>query len=367
MEPVVLKDLTPPQLEAWLAGLGEPAYRARQLRAWIYERGAESFDAMTDLPAGLRARLAETAVLAAAAVVERARSRVDGSLKVLLRLRDGELVEAVAMPGETRPALCLSSQAGCPLDCAFCETGRSGFARNLSPGEILEQVLLLQAELPPEAPRPNLVFMGMGEPLLNLDAVLAALETLTHREGLGYGGRRITVSTAGITEGIRRLAEAPVPPNLALSLNAADPALRAALMPVAARHGADELLAACDAYARATQRRVTIEYVLFAGINDRPDDAFALARVLDRRPFRVNLIPYNPGERPARLRLPGGGEAELARPGAAAVERFAGRLAGRVHAVTVRWSQAVDVGGGCGQLRARRRSHGARGGAHHRG
>ncbi|MBN2172355.1 MAG: 23S rRNA (adenine(2503)-C(2))-methyltransferase RlmN [Candidatus Krumholzibacteriota bacterium] len=359
MQSVVLKDLTPPQLDEWLSELGEPAYRARQLRAWLYERGAPSFAAMTDLPAGLRARLAAAAVLETAAVVDRARSRADGSLKVLLRLRDGELVEAVAMPGESRPTLCLSSQAGCPLDCVFCETGRSGFARNLSPGEILDQVLLLRAELPPEAPRPNLVFMGMGEPLLNPDALLAALETLTHPEGLGYGGRRITVSTAGIPEGIRRLAAAPVPVGLALSLNAADPALRAALMPVAARHGIDELLAACDEYARSALRRVTIEYVLFAGINDRAEDAFALARVLRDRPFRINLIPYNPGERTERLRLPGGAEAELRRPGAAAVERFAGRLAGRVHAVTVRWSQAVDVGGGCGQLRARRRSRGA--------
>jgi 23S rRNA (adenine2503-C2)-methyltransferase len=283
-------------------------------------------------------------------------SAVDGSVKHLLRLADGETIEAVHMQGDRHPTFCISSQVGCPLDCVFCETGRMGFRRNLEQDEILDQVLLLQRELPADSGRANLVFMGMGEPLLNFGPLVGALRVLGDAEGLGYGGRRITVSTAGLPGRIAELAAAPVKVGLALSLNAADDATRAALMPALHKHRIADLLAACESYARRTERRVTLEYVLIAGVNDRDADAANLRALTRRRPFKLNIIPYNPGATRVRIALPGGAaERELARPSPEQVERFVGRLVPGVPAVTVRWSQGVDVGGGCGQLRGMHR------------
>ncbi len=354
MEAIALKNLSIEELDHWLADLGEPAYRCRQIKSWIYARGAEDFESMTDLPRSLRTHLAERARLVSAEAVLGTRSRADGSIKYLFRLGDGETVEAVHMSGERHPTFCVSTQVGCPLDCVFCETGRWGFKRNLAQDEILDQILQLRSMLPDGAPRPNIVFMGMGEPLLNLPSLVGALRVLNHPDGLACGGRRITVSTAGLPRQIRALAASPVKAGLALSLNAAEDRLRAALMPAAGQHPIAELLAACEDYATRTKRRVTLEYVLFAGVNDRNADAASLRELTRGRPFKLNLIPYNPGDAALRLRLPGlAEEAELRRPGPEAIERFVGRLVPAVPSVTVRWSQGADVGGGCGQLRGR--------------
>ncbi len=348
---IPLKRLAPAALDAWLAVRVEPAWRRRAVKQWIYAKGALDWEAMTDLPRALRTALAAEASLCSVAPVLATTSALDGSVKHLLRLADGETIEAVHMQGERHPTFCISSQVGCPLDCVFCETGRMGFRRNLEQDEMLDQVLLLQRGLPPDSVRPNLVFMGMGEPLLNFGPLVGALRVLGDGDGLGYGGRRITVSTAGLPGRIADLASAPVKAGLALSLNAADDATRAALMPALHKYRIEKLLAACEDYARRTQRRVTLEYVLIAGVNDRDEDAANLRTLTRRRPFKLNLIPYNPGATRVKIALPGaGGQLPLVRPTPEQVERFVGRLVPAVPAVTVRWSQGVDVGGGCGQL-----------------
>lgn len=350
---IPLKRLAATDLDDWLAARIAPAWRRRAVKQWIFARGAFDWEVMSDLPRALRETLAAEASLVSLAPLLATPSAQDGSVKHLLRLADGETIEAVLMRGERHPTFCISSQVGCPLDCVFCETGRLGFRRNLEQDEILDQVLFLQKALPPDSVRPNLVFMGMGEPLLNFGPLVGALRLLG--EMLGYGGRRITVSTAGLPGRIAELAAAPVKVRLALSLNAADDATRAILMPALRKHRIAELLAACEDYARRTERRVTLEYVLIAGVNDRDEDAANLRALTRRRPFKLNIIPYNPGATRVRLALPGAPHAELARPTSEQVERFVGRLVPGVPAVTVRWSQGVDVGGGCGQLRGMQR------------
>lgn len=352
MDALRLKSLSPEDLDAWLARRVAPAWRVKAVKKWIYAKGALSWDAMSDLPKALRAELSAAASLCAVEPVRGLRSEVDGSVKVLFKLADGETVEAVRMSGERHPTFCVSSQVGCPLDCVFCETGRMGFRRNLTQDEIIDQVLALQQSLPEDSVRPNLVFMGMGEPLMNFDALVGALRWLGDADGLGYGGRRITVSTAGLPRRIMDLAEAPVKVGLALSLNAADHDTRKLLMPAMHKHRIEALLGACEAYAEQTKRRVTLEYVLIAGVNDRDEDARNLRNLTRRRPFKLNIIPYNPGSTRVRIALRGlPGQLELRRPTPEQVERFVGRLLPGVPGVTVRWSQGTDVGGGCGQLR----------------
>ncbi len=351
MARIPLKGLPIKELDRWLARLDEPSYRREQIREWIYERGAVSWDEMSNLPRKLREKLGALASLCSAEPVAGTRSG-DRSIKYLFRLADGELVEAVLMPGGKHATLCISSQVGCPLDCVFCETGRMGFGRNLDQAEILDQVIQLRRELPPNSPRPNIVFMGMGEPLLNINNLIGALQVLGDERGLGYGARRITVSTVGLPKKIKELAEAPVTARLALSLNAANDPMRRALMPARANDHIANLLRACDYYAEKTGQRVTLEYVLIAGVNDQPEDADNLLKLGRGRSFKFNLIPFNPGLRGSAITWPGSKRSvELKRPNNFEVDRFAARLQQGGAGVTVRRSQGVDVGGGCGQLR----------------
>ena len=354
MEPVALKEFSLQELEAWITGLGEPAYRARQVRDWIYRKRARSFEEMTNLPAALRERLSESARLWSLEPVEKLRGKVDSSTKYLFKLEDGETVESVLMPMESHSTLCLSSQVGCAMGCFFCETGRWGFRRNLRQEEILDQALFLMNELPPES-RTNIVFMGMGEPLQNYDAMLGALRIMNAEGGLAMGGRRITVSTVGMPKRIRQLArEKDVKVGLALSLITPDEDVRRTLIPGQATQRIRELMDAAEYFAEQRNRRVTLEIVLFAGVNDRPRDAQRLRELTQGKPFKVNLIPYNPGDKAIEMLLPGfKSTMELKRPTPAQVERFVGRLLPVVPAVTVRWSQGTEVGGGCGQLRGR--------------
>ncbi|MCP4544886.1 MAG: 23S rRNA (adenine(2503)-C(2))-methyltransferase RlmN [bacterium] len=353
MDRVVLKTMSLPALEEWLAVFIDKPFRRRQVRSWLYAKRALAFADMTDLPQALRDELEQRAVLMTISPLETSGGGGDGSVKHLFRLSDGETVEAVYMPGDRHPTLCISSQVGCPLDCTFCATGLWGFRRNLTQAEILDQVIRLMASAPAGAPHPNLVFMGMGEPLLNYNALLGALRILGDGDGLGYGARRITISTAGIPERIRQLADENFRPGLAFSLNASDDERRTALMQRAAKHSIRENLAACEYYAERTGRRVTLEYVLFAGINDRDDDAARLRRLTRGRPFKMNIIPFNPGRDQVSLKQ-GPAQGELRRPTPAEVERFVGKLLPQVPAVTVRWSQGTEVDGGCGQLRGRK-------------
>jgi 23S rRNA (adenine2503-C2)-methyltransferase len=275
------------RLEKVLAERGEPPYRARQVWRWV-AAAASGYDAMTDLPARLRTGL-EEAVPFSTLIVETERRARDGTVKALFRTADGHPVEAVLMRyRDGRRSLCLSSQSGCPLTCTFCATGAMAFGRNLTASEILDQALHFRRLESVD----HAVFMGMGEPMLNLDHVLAAARRLPD---LGVTHRRTTVSTVGWLPGLSRFVdEVDEPIRLALSLHAADDALRTTIMPVNERYPLAAVLAECRRYAELRRRKVFVEYVMLAGVNDSPEHARQLASVLDRRAFKVNLIPYNP-------------------------------------------------------------------------
>jgi 23S rRNA (adenine2503-C2)-methyltransferase len=324
------------ELEALAAALGQPAYRGRQLAHWLYAVGATRFDAMTDLPAAFRQRLAAEFEIGAAAIVARQGS-ADGAVKLLLELADGARVETVALPWPDRLSVCVSSQTGCAIGCTFCATASLGAGRDLSPGEIAGQPLAARAELG-RAPT-HVVLMGMGEPLANLDNVLAAVRLW--RDELTLSPRRVTISTVGLPPAMARLAEAELPLTLAVSLHSADDELRAQLVPTAGRrYSVAQVLAAAREYGSRSGRRLTYEIALLAGVNDRPQDAELLARRLTRGEH-VNLIPYNPV-----------GTAPYARPRPEAVGRFRAILEAAGLAVTQRQARGDDIAGACGQLRA---------------
>jgi 23S rRNA (adenine2503-C2)-methyltransferase len=315
-----------------LAELGEPAFRARQVWAWA-ARGAHGYDEMTDLPAALRERLAADVPFSTLQVAGEAHAR-DGTVKALFRTGDGRPVEAVLMRyRDGRRSLCLSSQSGCPLACTFCATGAMRFGRNLTASEIVDQALHFRRLEPID----HAVFMGMGEPLLNLDAVMAACRRLPDA---GIANRRTAVSTVGWVPGIDRLAASDLPVRLALSLHAADDALRTQLMPVNERHPLTEVLTACERFYARRRRRIFVEYVMLAGVNDRYEQALQLAAVLDPRIFKVNLIPYNPtGMYEGSSRQ--------------AIAAFRAVLEERGLEATVRVTRGRDIDAACGQLAAR--------------
>jgi 23S rRNA (adenine2503-C2)-methyltransferase len=319
-------------LEEALAGRGEPAFRTRQVWDWA-ARGAGSYEEMTNVPRALREALAEEVPFSTLDVVTEAHSR-DGTVKALFRTADGHPVEAVLMRYRVgRRSACVSSQSGCPLTCTFCATGAMRFGRNLTASEMLDQVLHFRRTEPVD----HLVFMGMGEPMMNLDEVLAAARRLPD---IGITHRRTTISTVGWLPGLTRFVdEVTEPIRLALSLHAADPVLRSQLMPVNDRYPLDAVLAECRRYVSLRRRRVFVEYVMLAGINDSPAQARALARLLGPDDFKVNLIPYNPTGRYT------GSSRE-------AIERFRAELERARVPVTVRLTRGRDIAAACGQLAA---------------
>jgi 23S rRNA (adenine2503-C2)-methyltransferase len=321
------------RLQELLRARGEPGFRAGQVWRWL-ARGAGSYDAMTDLPAGLRAALAQELPLSTLELEHEAHAR-DGTVKALFRTRrDGRPVEAVLMRyGDGRRSLCLSSQSGCPLTCTFCATGQMRFGRNLSAWEIVDQALHFRRLEPVD----HAVFMGMGEPMMNLDAVLAACRRLPD---LGITHRRTAISTVGWIPGIDALTDSDMPIRLALSLHAADDALRSELMPVNDRYPLADVLAACRRFHQRKRRLVFVEYVMLAGVNDRYEQALALADVLDPRVFKVNLIPYNPTGRFD------GSSREAIAAFRAVLEKHGLRA-------TVRLTRGRDIDAACGQLAAR--------------
>ncbi|HUE26718.1 MAG TPA: 23S rRNA (adenine(2503)-C(2))-methyltransferase RlmN [Solirubrobacteraceae bacterium] len=320
-------------LDRTLVELGEPAFRARQIWRWT-AHGTASFEAMTDLPRRLRAELEERVPFSTLAVVEEARAR-DGTVKALFRTADERPVEAVLMRyRDGRRSLCLSSQSGCPLTCTFCATGQMRFARNLTSAEIVDQALYFRRIEEVD----HAVFMGMGEPMMNLDAVLAACGRLPD---LGITSRRTAISTVGWIPGIERLTEDPRPLRLALSLHAADPALRSELMPVNDRYPLPDVLEACRSHYARKRRMVFVEYVMLAGVNDSHVQAVQLADALDPAVFKVNLIPYNPT----------GSGFDGSSP--KAIEAFRSELEHRGLRATVRLTRGREIDGACGQLAAR--------------
>jgi 23S rRNA (adenine2503-C2)-methyltransferase len=338
--PTNLRNLDAAELRAWVADLGQPAYRADQIMRWLYARAASSFDEMTDLPAALRQDLAGRAAIAGLGVARRARSR-DGSLKFAFRLHDGAAIEAVFIPAARRATVCVSSQVGCAVGCPFCATGAQGLERNLSTAEIVEQVVAVQREVGRRVS--NVVFMGMGEPLANYNNVMKAVRMLNDPAMLGIAARHIAISTCGLPRPIRRLAGEAVQVHLAVSLHAPNDALRDELVPINRRHPLAPLMAACRDYVARTKRKVTFEYVLIAGRNDAPAHARELAALVRGMQCVVNLMPLNPfAER-------------LGRSAPQYVARFARLLESLGVEVAVRRERGADIRAACGQLAGRAR------------
>jgi 23S rRNA (adenine2503-C2)-methyltransferase len=331
--------LDPAGLATALAEHGAERFRAAQARRWMYARGVLDPRAWSDFPLRLRESLARDARIDAGTIGARTEAR-DGTIKYRIELTRGGAVETVFMVQHGRITLCLSSQVGCALGCTFCLTATMGLVRQLDAGEIVGQVALVRADRELAGHPFNVVFMGMGEPLHNYDAVVAALALLVDPQGFALSHRRITVSTSGLAPAIERLAEEPLRPRLAVSLNATTDELRDRLMPINRRYPIERLVAASQQFARTTGERVTLEYVLLAGVNDTAADAKRLARLARRVPARVNLIPFNevPGALPFR------------RPARADVVAFRDRLHAAGAQASIRFSRGSDARAACGQL-----------------
>ncbi len=329
----------PEILESWLAGQGQPSYRARQIRKWILQQRVTDFRLMTNLPAALRDQLAGAFVVNALTII-RHQSSPDGTEKLLVGLADGRQVECVLLRDGQRRSICVSSQVGCAMGCVFCASGLDGVERNLTRGEILAQMLLLQSLLPDDERISHIVMMGMGEPLANLNHVLGALHWASSGEGLGISPRRITISTVGLPAAIDRLAQLDCRYNLAISLHAPNDELRNQLVPVNRRIGIEALLNASDRYFQVSGRRLTFEYVLLAGINDSPELARQLARCLAGRCQLLNVIPYNPV-----AGLP------WQTPSAESIRQFRDVLTGAGIEIRFRQRKGDQINAACGQLR----------------
>jgi 23S rRNA (adenine2503-C2)-methyltransferase len=331
-------DLAPAQaratLEAWVAGRGLPRYRAGQLLRRLWVSPVESWADATELPAALRAELdlAQPLPRLHPDVIQQS---ADGTRKYLWRLSDGEAIESVLIPSGSRRTLCISSQAGCALRCSFCATGRMGYRRNLTPFEIAGQVREIALRTPEDMPT-NVVFMGMGEPLLNWSAVDTALSILNAPEGFGIGARHITVSTVGILPGMAGLARRPEQFRLAISLHATTTEQRLGIMPIEKKYDLEAVLRAAGAF----RKRVTFEYVMIGGVNDADADADRLAKLARRLGALVNILPLHPGGAP-----------DLTPTTAAGIRRFADRLRNQGVEATVRRSRGLDIQAACGQLR----------------
>ncbi|MBD3883175.1 23S rRNA (adenine(2503)-C(2))-methyltransferase RlmN [Phormidium tenue FACHB-886] len=329
------------QLTEWVQQQGQPAYRGKQLHQWLYQQGARSLSEISVFPKQWRADHADVAI--GRSTLHYRSAAPDGTVKFLLQLADGQIVEAVGIPtfkpngAIDRLTVCVSSQVGCPMACDFCATGKGGFQRNLAIHEIVDQVLTVQEDFQHRVS--NIVFMGMGEPLMNLDNTLGAVRSIN--QDVGIGQRSITISTVGIPGRIHRLAEQQLQVTLAISLHASNQELRKQLIPSAHHYSLEALLNECRDYVKTTGRRVTFEYILLAELNDRPEHAAELAEHLQGFQSHVNLIPYNPIQ-----------EADYKRPDPRRVQAFMKALRDRHIAVSVRWSRGLEADAACGQLRA---------------
>jgi 23S rRNA (adenine2503-C2)-methyltransferase len=326
-------------MENLAESLGAPRYRGRQFAQWIYAKGVTDLEAMSDLPKDLRAALAARAAVHLPEVERRTPSQ-DGSQKLVLRYEDGARVQAVLMPDGERLTLCVSTQVGCGFGCAFCFTGTMGLERNLSAGEIVAQVMVARAGLAAGERLTHIVYMGMGEPLANYTATVKSLRLLTDPQAFGFSPRRITVSTVGLVGGIERLARENLRVNLAISLHATSNEIRDRIMPVNRGFAIEELLAACRRFPLPFRQRMTFEYVLLDGVNDAPEDARRLVKLLKGIRAKINLIPFNDWE--------GSG---FARPPLARILAFQALLLEHGITATIRWSKGEDIGAACGQLR----------------
>lgn len=330
------------ELEGWMEEMGEPAYRARQLFDWMYKKRVTTFEAMTNLPKRLRGLLAEQVRLATMEEVTRQVSKKDGTTKFLFRLHDGSTVETVLMRHHYGNSVCVSTQVGCHMGCAFCASTLGGLVRNLTAGEMVEQVLACQRLLDAEEGRvSSVVLMGSGEPLENYEASLRFIDIITADEGLRIGQRHITLSTSGLVPAIKRLAKEHRQITLAVSLHAPNDEVRSALMPINRAYPIAKLMEACREYWEETGRRLTFEYALIGGVNDRLDHARELAELLRDLPCHVNLIPVN--------HVP---ERRFERTPKSQIRAFQQELIRRGISCTVRREMGSDIAAACGQLRA---------------
>ncbi|MBM4169438.1 MAG: 23S rRNA (adenine(2503)-C(2))-methyltransferase RlmN [Ignavibacteria bacterium] len=363
MEKEVLKGLSLPELQEFVTSFGQRTYRAEQLFSWMYARGAQSFDEMSNISKEFRTLLAGRADLNCLRVETRRVSQIDRTTKFLFRLNDGLKIESVLIPtdesaphfvsmekggespgAEKRLTLCISTQVGCPLDCKFCATGTMGFFRNLTAGEIIDQVISIQRLS--DRRITNIVYMGMGEPMLNYNNVMKSIEILTASNSMAIGHRHITVSTAGYAARIRQLGDEQRKFKLALSLHSLDEEKRTALMPITKKFGVKALLESLEYYYRRTKRRPTFEYILFKGFNDSAEDVQKLAAASRRVPCKVNLIPFHSID----FTAPEGFARTLKPASPEEVEMFAKKLRERNITVMVRGSMGEDIEAACGQL-----------------
>ncbi len=339
-----LKNLTREQLISFVQSLGQPAFRGQQILAWIYRPGVTDFAEMTDLAKKFRALLPQHAYISRFEdpVIEKS---VDGTVKFGFILEDGRMIESVFIPEEERNTLCVSSQVGCAMGCKFCLTGAMGFTRNLTAAEIVNQVCAVRDYTfkAGKGRLTNIVFMGMGEPLANMDNLLAALSILTEQRGLDFASRRITVSTCGLVPQMIRLGK-ETSVNLAISLHAADDATRKKIMPVNGRYPLVELIAGCKQFPHKKRQRIMFEYTLLQGINDSDEDAKRLARLLAHIPCKINLLSMNPA--------PG---SPYTSPPASRILSFQKILRDRGYSTFIRKSRGADISAACGQLADKKR------------
>ena len=333
-----IAELERPELESALEERGHARFHARQIFGWIYRRGVTEAGAMTDLSRELRATLAREFILTTPTLAHRETS-ADGTEKFLLRLADGRHIESVFIPDTPAMTFCISTQVGCAMACAFCLTGKMGLVRNLTAAEIVGQVRVLAGALDMRDTRFNIVLMGMGEPLHNYDETMKALRILADEHGFDMSPRRVTLSTVGLLPALERLAKEPVMPNLAISLHAPTDLQRGELVPINRKYGVGDIVEACKRFPLKKRSRITFEYVLLAGVNDSPQDARRLAKLVAGVKSKVNLIPLN-----AAAGIP------FERPSDAAIDRFAKILADHGVPVSVRKSRGRDIRAACGQL-----------------
>ncbi|MBA4422070.1 MAG: 23S rRNA (adenine(2503)-C(2))-methyltransferase RlmN [Syntrophus sp. (in: bacteria)] len=332
-----IRDMSLLEIEALITSLGKEEYRARQIMKWLYQKEATSFSEMTSLSQEFRARMEEMVVITEP-ILDRIQSSADGTKKALFRLADGLFIESVLIPGRNHWTACLSTQAGCAMGCLFCLTGHQGLTRSLLPSEITGQMTMLRRHTPEGPDIKNIVFMGMGEPLANYDHTVKAIRILTSDYGLGFSNRKITVSTCGLTPQIIRLGQ-DICVNLAISLNASDDRRRSDLMPVNRKYPLKTLLAACRDYPMPGRRMLTFEYILMSGINDSPEDAKKVARLLKGIHCKLNLITFN--------EFPG---SSFKTPSKETVSAFQQILLDHHYTAILRVSRGKDILAACGQL-----------------
>ncbi|NJK34950.1 MAG: 23S rRNA (adenine(2503)-C(2))-methyltransferase RlmN [Oscillatoriales cyanobacterium SM2_2_1] len=335
MTPLLGRSLA--ELSDWVEAQGQPRYRGKQLYEWVYQRGIASLTEVTVFPKRWREQVAELPV--GRSQVQHRLSSADGTVKYLLQLADGAIIETVGIPTAKRLTVCVSTQVGCPMGCTFCATGKGGFTRNLAKHEILDQVLTVQGDFGQRVS--HLVFMGMGEPLMNLEQVVGAIASLN--QDIGIGQRNMTISTVGIPQRIHQLAGYQLQATLAVSLHAPNQALRSQLIPSANHYPLEALLSDCKDYVATTGRRVSFEYTLLAGVNDQVEHAHQLAQLIRGFQSHVNLIPYNPIA-----------DADFRRPQGASLQQFSQILTDARVAVSIRRTRGLEASAACGQLRGQR-------------